>query len=434
MSKTKAWPFPGKVLLVDNRYEEVDIAISQLLTKGVPVEYWNSQAKHEFRNIRIVLLDIALGDGASDLVTGQSKFDKAIAALTTVGGCPLVLILSNTESAPKELIDAVKKSRKKFAGVISPNSLKKTDLDDPDKLISEISKSLAGEPLAKLASTWEAVVDLAKDKAVMSISGDNSNTLRMLLRILRSEVGQEGLSRQFVDTATRILSRHAHEGGEFDELTQVLDGIVKENVEVTEETSNEVLSLMLYCDPGKEQVWTGDIFYCPKRSIMKYALVLTPACDFAQKRPSSVLIVFGFSLADAIGNRKHVLYRKNPKLRQLVWDLENGDKDAKSAAKGKLPTLEKKLKEGAGFPTHLCPLRHIPQDGKFTDACFDLEDVISKPITQIRGEGWTRLARLDSPYIESLLQDFGEHLSRIGVMEVNLPVQSLAGLAGTIRN
>ena len=54
------WPYPGKVLVIDDKFDEdetIQEAFRQLLLNGVPVQYWTGKGKASFPNTRIVLLD-----------------------------------------------------------------------------------------------------------------------------------------------------------------------------------------------------------------------------------------------------------------------------------------------------------------------------------------------------------------------------------------
>src|SRR2546428_11685508 len=85
------WPFPGKILIVDDEYDSVADAVKQLLEAGVPVAYWDSYAERDFLNIRAVILDIDLahlGNKSGD----ETYYYAAVDALRRIPGTPLVVI------------------------------------------------------------------------------------------------------------------------------------------------------------------------------------------------------------------------------------------------------------------------------------------------------------------------------------------------------
>lgn len=434
MKKNKArWPYPGKVLIIDDELDEVELAVSQLLQEGVPVEYWNSRKKQELRNIRIVLLDIILAK-VDDLLTGEARYKKAVAALSKIKGSPVVIILSKTSDEPQSLVSAVQTELPNYPGVIAKERLFKKDLEDPSKLVSVVSKCLQEMPIVQLVLAWEAVIDTAKDSTVQSISGDGAAVVRAFLKILNNQVGMEGVGREFADTAIRILSRYSHEGREFDSMVKVLLQILKERVSLSKETSEEVLSLLMYYNPGTERVWTGDIFAGPGTQPGKYAIVLTPACDFAQRRVSSVLLSSGFHLTKAVVEDKgSILYKKDPRLLELAEAAERAtSKKSREKTKNRYQSrMRTYLVDDTGIPEHLNILRHVRSSSDFIDICFDLEEVETRPIAQLEQEGWTRICRLDTPYVEAMLQHLGKHLSRIGVPEANIPLEKLGLIAAS---
>lgn len=425
------WPYPGKVLIVDDKYDDdIDLAVSELAKSGIPVQYWDPWKKKDLTNVRVILLDIILRP-TDELLTGSNRYANAITALSKIRGAPIVIILSHTNDSPEALIDAVREKLKHYPGIISKERLSKRDLQTrPEKLISTVSKSLTSSPLVELVLAWEGVVDAAKDDAIQSIAGDGSAVVKTFLKILKKQSGAQGLRREFVDTAIRILSRYAHEGSRFDKLGPILESILAERVAITKETSEEVLSLLMYYDPGSEDCWTGDIFF-KSGSNIQYAIVLTPACDFAQKHPASVMMAFGFQLKeDEIMAESSILYKRHYHLKELLTKKRSEEGRVRREAEGKLDQLKKKLLKGEGFQDHLQVLRHIKSGAGFVDVCFDFEDTAVKSLADLQREGWKRVTRLDTPYVEALLQDFGEHLSRIGVPEANQPLAKLGIIAG----
>ncbi|HEV2138575.1 MAG TPA: hypothetical protein VGR53_07005 [Nitrososphaerales archaeon] len=437
MVPTKAgWPYPGKVLIVDDIYDEyIAEAVSQLLGKGVPVEYWNprKEKRREFANVRVVLLDIIL-DEADLYLTGANRFANAISALLTVKGSPVVIILSNTTDEPSSLVEAIKAKGIRYAGVIASERMSKEDLDDSKKLMTLVAKCLRDSPLMDLILSWEGLIDLGKDKALQSISGEGAEVVSAFLKILENQFGSEGLKREFVDTAIRILSRYSHEGPLFDALGKSLTRVVNTRGDVSDEAGEGVLSMLMYYNPGSEKMWTGDIYLNPRGSSLRYAIVLTPACDFAQRQPTSVVVAFGFEVTEEVINKhSSILYRRDPTLSELVLLLESKERTVRQEAKGRLENKKKRLLDGSGFQEHLFPLRHIQSNGKFIDVCFDLEDIVSKPLKEIKEEKWARITRLDTPYVEGLLQHFGKHVSRIGVPEANWPMERIGVMAARKR-
>jgi hypothetical protein len=64
VEKPEHWRFPGKILVVDDKFGPVEGFIDKLLEYGCAVQYWDSKKQPEmpFRNIRVVILDLVLDE------------------------------------------------------------------------------------------------------------------------------------------------------------------------------------------------------------------------------------------------------------------------------------------------------------------------------------------------------------------------------------
>jgi hypothetical protein len=58
-----------------------------------------------------------------------------------------------------------------------------------------------------------------------------------------------------------------------------------------------------------------------------------------------------------------------------------------------------------------------PEEGIF-GICLDFNNVESVEITEVKDK-WKRLSRIDSPYIEEILQKYGSLVSRVGTLQIN---------------
>jgi len=429
----KHWPYPGKVLIVDDEYDEsIDLAVKQLLQNGVRVDYWNgSDNKANLSNVRIVLLDLILRKDDADRPAPE-KFYKAIEALSQIRGASIVIIFSNTADEPNEFESAyTRKQGRKYPGIISSEKMEKGKLEDHKQLISLIEGSVKKYPELRLALVVESIVDSAKDGAFQHTLGQNVDVVATLIRILERQTGFEGLRKDLVDTMIRIISRYAHSGEAYEVLSDVLKVILEKAPARLAEADGSLLSLLMYYQPKEEQVWTGDIFQTPKEDGRDIAIVLTPACDLAWNKRDFVTIALGFSLTDPVcKDREGVLFRKDSNLRD--WAVkEKGPVDAGSR-EDILNRINGRIKRyrvtGEDLPSWAYLLRHVNNGKDLVDVCLDLGDIETVALEELtkKGSQWTRITRLDSPFIEALLQHFGEHLSRIGVPDVNLPLKVFA--------
>ena len=82
--------------------------------------------------------------------------------------------------------------------------------------------------------------------------------------------------------------------------------------------------------------------------------------------------------------------------------------------------LAKQL-QGQKLSENFYVLRHF-KDGarRILDLCFDFNNIHSLEINLINK--WRRTCRLDSPYVEEMLQKYEECVFRIGTLPINRPL------------
>ena len=169
-----------------------------------------------------------------------------------------------------------------------------------------------------------------------------------------------------------------------------------------------------------EPLWTGDIL---KRTssggpLEEFAIVITPACDLAQKRPTGIKVAYGIQF---------------DRIPEYAADDENVPAIAKlfgKTIKGKYKkrgVIIKSLATGSDLPERfkvLYFLKTSPDAGNYFHALFDFSRIDSLPCERHGSgnfgvpQGWQRLCRLDSPYIEDLLQKYSTFSSRVGTPSI----------------
>ncbi|MDG6996353.1 MAG: hypothetical protein JRN52_10560, partial [Nitrososphaerota archaeon] len=182
---------------------------------------------------------------------------------------------------------------------------------------------------------------------------------------------------------------------------------------------------LMYYHPRDERVWTGDIFATGIKN--EYVIVMTPACDFAQNKVQRVMICYGNCVNnELIETLEFPLYKKDP---MLVEITNNPTLDAVKKKKMLLSTAKRRYIDGKNKPARFYLLHHFVADSeqKPVTLCFDFQEMSSlAPIDLNHGElakDWKRISRLDSPYMEIMLQNFGAYLSRIGAPSINSPIE-----------
>lgn len=226
--------------------------------------------------------------------------------------------------------------------------------------------------------------------------------------------------------ALRILARYVSEDKNFQDLCSKLKDICESPDQKPEEFAAEPLfSRIMYFHPQNERLWTGDIYDTGKEN--EYAIVLTPACDFANARVQRVMICRGAGVSpELLDSLDHPLYEKDPALKAIADrpDLTSEQKKQKLIQAAK----ERYIESGKHkIPERFYLLRHLmhPRREKPLILCIDFQEMHSVSSFDLdKGiiESMERISRLDTPYMDVLLQAFGSYLSRIGVPAVNTPV------------
>jgi hypothetical protein len=62
-------------------------------------------------------------------------------------------------------------------------------------------------------------------------------------------------------------------------------------------------------------------------------------------------------------------------------------------------------------------LHNLKEEQTFIKLCFDFNNIKSLEEAQLKE--WTRIGRLDSPFLEELLQKYSNQAFRIGTMPIN---------------
>lgn len=186
-------------------------------------------------------------------------------------------------------------------------------------------------------------------------------------------------------------------------------------------------NLFFYIPLKGERVWTGDIFRnVGQGKYYDYAIVVTPACDLArQGKTTTLTVAYAFPLKESyLRDPEYPPYMSDPPLMKRLKNLQ----DSRRLGGESTPFTEvsgdilEKAKERFFNPK----FRDLPdwfhQFWAFIDKerqsepfaiCFNFNNVRTVDLKEIN-EKWTRVCRLDSPYLESMLVKFGSHSFGIG--------------------
>ncbi len=347
-------PIPGKILIVDDKFDTVKDAASQLLNKGLPVLYWDGKdaPPTSVQNIRAVVLDLNL---TGMEMRGPGYYAPAAESLHKIPGPFVTVIMSQDFSAgdPEELRKAYKEYYNDIPPVIiHDKGLAKSELDDPKKLTELLAESLKTREIMSLVLLWESILDGSKDAVLQDfVEARLETAVLRLVQTIHEEQGEHGTPRQFVETLMRLLSRTMVSSKELEKLAESLSKVLNMQHAATSSGDMDNLLhwlLMYYCPDENEKARTGDIYQILGGKDYLYGIVLTPICDLVQEKTQTILVCKGYELGDKCFN--------DPDSPLLTCDPEMVRKKAKVSDP---PTLAQSLKKkylenvGGGIPQGL---------------------------------------------------------------------------------
>lgn len=416
----------GKILLVDDVYDDViKRALTALIEEGMPVQFWNGKGDFPdmIRNVRVVILDLDL-TGVGTRSPGPEFYYPAAEALNKIPGPFLVIIMAIdfNEDDPSGLDSYYREHYGPLCGFIVERGLSKDEeLEDPSRLQKLIVSSIAKKKILNLILLWEAVVDRAKDRSLSDlVAKEIENTVSALIKSLCKDFGEEAASRELVNVMMRLVSRRIGGCEEINSLNELIKEINAELLQKTTEYPGKddtlLYNRLMFYEPGPgETVWTGDIFRTSRVSKYdKYAIVLTPACDLVHGKTTRVLTCFAFPLDEKCFEDPE--YPPNKIDSVVVKKLKEGAKPSDILKKRYL------LRKGK-LPANFHILWNFRDRNKTFGVCFDFNNVRTIEIAKLRK--WKRVCRLDSPFVEEILEKYGRLVSRIGTLDINRSPEQL---------
>jgi hypothetical protein len=417
---------PGNILVVDNNYADVADVIESCEKAGMPVIYLQSPPRPETcpSNVRLVVLDLDL-DGCGNV--SDQDVEQAVLVLQRVAlkaGYFLVVLWSI--HIDDKSIDWAKNIREKYieqtGGDLRGDFLKAFGKKQVTKdiLIEKIQEWIDGNPQFGTVFGWERIVEEAMDETVSDVS--NTGGISTILRALEKEVGKNSLPRELVNLFTRILLRHSSTEEKIARLTVLIERVLHKReplqTDILEWYSGLHYFQAYFTVDKREPLWTGDIL--KKSDSDEFRIVITPACDFAQKKCETVKLVHGIAVNALSGYD-----RDDPATVPEVARWIGKDKQDKYWKK---EDISKSLFfKGQQLPKRLYPLHFLKKsqkDNKYFHLIFDFSRVSSVKAEIYRNgnikipKGWERICRLDSPYCQNFLQSYTSFAARIGVPEI----------------
>lgn len=436
-SQTVRWPIPGKLLIIDNEYDDyIKNAIRQLHYSGASVAYWNGESRRRLINVRVVLLDIDFGGGVADSAEEQDFYD-AVDILSKIPGTPLVFVLSSSfKKKYIRLLESVylKRIGKKFHGIIAKSGMRKDRLT-AESLVRKIKNALKPYDMLEILLEWERVVDDATDDTVETLfKTESTGVLKQLIKDIYREAGPNSLGREFAALCARILTRFTKKDDSLEALSNRLTLVASDPTRIPPNAEQILTSMLMHYNPKGEGHLTGDIYKTYEKGPREFAIVLNPMCDFAQRNVKHLIVCYGFSVSkENLGRLTHPLYQADSEFGEILSGLRD---KSNYAGKSRKELRSLRRSDAVSYATnkylgkgkisgrfHI--LRHVRlRDSKRLQIIFDFQNLASREelFTQdCKLDPWKRFSRLDAPYVDAMLRDFGTYVSRMGVLAVNTP-------------
>lgn len=415
---------PGKVLVIDNKYKDVEEIITSLWHRGHGIVFLDTVPPEESipSNVRLVILDLMLRE---DGEIQQEDYEQAALILHRISKRTsffMVAIWSihvdpEDEVHTNEITEVLKRAYTDVSEEAFPAALLKPfgKRIGQQQLEDEIQRWIASNPEAGLVFRWESSVDSARDKTLSEIV--NQAGIRETVKQLVKEVGTEAAPREILRLFNRILGRNSISQTEADQ--QALATLVQAVTQMTSIPGNLIewyskfYNFQVYFTPHtNEPVWTGDIFYTGMEDPEKeFALILTPACDLAQRKTENLRIVYCAKVLP--------LNQYDPQSEEVATAVRKLRKHSTGNYKRREDVVQAII-QGRGLPSNL----HVLYFFKMVDESEYFHLIVDFSMTASRAcrnglvtvpTKWKRVARIDSPFIEDLLQKYAAFASRIGI-------------------
>ena len=370
-------------LIIDNRLDEIEELKDDLKARGISVlSVKNSEdAKNLIKcrpEINFIIIDWYLNEENS------MESQLFISDLSDYLFVPIIIYTKQGAIEPKEFI-----KERKLERIV--RVLDKRDIDG-DLIFEEMKHWIQENPELKIFLKWSFEVEKNLNQVLWNIYGLETDGLKSLIGTIKADedVSYMPVEYDLVGIFIKVLLRKLNDT---EKLFHSISGNVKELLEEAEFISLDPDKIKMFhmferyiSPPVSEPVWTGDIL---KKLDDEYFVVVTPACDLCNKNKIDNILLLG---ATPFGK-----YRKEKTINSKNADnIINNKKDV----------------------YHYLPYVPDCPDGllcRFDDiSSIKIEDAKS----EIEKEHFIRIATIDSPFIENLIQRMNAYLMRLGVREL----------------
>jgi len=418
---------PGRIVVIDNAEEDVKDTIRSFWEAGESVTFFQSIPDEDRipPSVRVLILDIALS-------SEEFRPDEDIPQLTHLLRyvisktklCLVVLWSKHIDDSGEEFVDRIKEEYKEQTGQEIPQTIffiyfGKGSVDQ-NRLAEEIQKWVNENPHAGIVFEWEKLIEEARDPTVSDVVG--AGEIQTLVKSIEKEIGRDSIPRELVSLFNRILQRYVTTEEKIIQLKPSVEKILEQSSEhpdILGWYSNLHYLRTYYKVREDETVWTGDIFRTNSDDPEKeYAIVVTPACDFARKKVDRFKVVYGLKFKQ-ISDYDREGEENVPQVVRKFGKKDGKYRDKKTVlemlfSKRRLPDkfyILYFIKESTGNNVY----SHLLLDFQNVESFkveLDADGKVAKP------SGWNRICRIDSPWIDDILQKYASVSARIGTPEI----------------
>lgn len=410
---------PGRILVIDDVPQEVEEVIDSLRQKGESVLFTTSMPEEDafFENVRLLIIDLHLA-GDRD-----SSYEAVTAILEKINQKTRFFIIAlwtkharNTDK-DRQIVEDLKNLFNKRAEILPEEQKKKYPLKaiflrpfgksiSQSELFGRIKKAMISHPECGLLFEIERSIESARDRTVSDIV--DKAAVPMILKTLEEEVGEAALSREMVDLFLKVLDRHCKPT---ETMSVCIKKLISQPPNSDADKYGHIHNLQsYYVIPEQEAICTGDVLE-RKNGKENYAVIVTPECDFAQrkKRPLDYIKIISAIRINHNDFANKSLVKKI-KTQLKISKKRTLNECVESILKGNLKErfyVLSCLKDDQGIIFYLI---------------LDFQQVSNLPFKEkvaALGEGnWIRVCRVDTPIIDNLLQKYSVYSSRIGIQTI----------------
>lgn len=374
-------------LVIDNQPDEVSELVKDLTNRGLSVRLETnfSNAREIIKNrpeINLIIIDWYLSGG--NPIESKMILDE----LKDILFAPVIIYTNHSVDKPNEFIE--EKGLKRIAIALDKEKV------DGDQIFNELTSWIQKNPELRVYLRWSFEVEKCLNSVLWEIYNLETDGLRNLVEIMNIKEEAPGIPVEYdlIQLYLKVLARKLnHKKDLLDSISKDIKVLVDDQPKITPDPDKIKVfhSFERYITPPvSESIWTGDII---KKPDDQYLIIVTPTCDLCHNKTENVIYIQA---------KPFSIYRKEQKLGSTSDDKNRVEKI---------------------FKNSIVSLHHLPYVIGCPDGLLCQFDQISfmkrKNLNEeISSGNFKRIATIDSPFIENLMQRMNAYLMRLGVRDL----------------